>query len=190
MQTGFAWINAAIAAQELCRERGFPFAFIGGVAVQCWGEPRVTEDVDLTLFCGFGNEAPVIQAFLSRFTPRIPDAAEFAEERRVLLLKTSEGIPIDVALAGFPFEESLCRRAMLREFLPGISLQVCQADDLVVLKAFAGRSKDWMDIENILVRQGDRLDWDHILRELKPLVELKEAPEILVQLERLRRSVE
>jgi predicted nucleotidyltransferase len=181
MQTGFAWINAAIAAQELCRERGFPFAFIGGVAVQCWGEPRVTEDVDLTLFCGFGNEAPVIQAFLSRFTPRIPDAAEFAEERRVLLLKTSEGIPIDVAL---------CRRAVLREFLPGISLQVCQADDLVVLKAFAGRSKDWMDIENVLVRQGDRLDWDHILRELKPLVELKEAPEILVQLERLRRSVE
>ena len=47
-----------------------------------------------------------------------------------------------------------------------------------------------MDIENVLVRQGDRLDWDYILRELKPLVELKEAPEILVQLERLRRSVE
>jgi hypothetical protein len=47
-----------------------------------------------------------------------------------------------------------------------------------------------MDIDNVLVRQGDRLDWDHILRELKPLVELKEAPEILVQLERLRRSVE
>jgi hypothetical protein len=74
--------------------------------------------VDLTLFCGFGNETPVIQAFLSRFAPRIPDAAEFAEERRVILLKTSEGIPIDVALAGFPFEESLCRRAVLREFCP------------------------------------------------------------------------
>ena len=133
--------------------------------------------MELTLFCGFGNETPVIQAFLSRFAPRIPDAAEFAEERRVILLKTSEGIPIDVALAGFPFEESLCRRAVLREFLPGISLQVCQADDLVVLKAFAGRSKDWMDIENVLVRQGDRLDWDYILKELKPLVELKEAPE-------------
>ncbi len=79
---------------------------LAGVAVQCWGEPRVTEDVDLTLLCSFGNETPVIQAFLSRFAPRIPDAAEFAEERRVILLKTSEGIPIDVALAGFPFEES------------------------------------------------------------------------------------
>ena len=60
----------------------------------------------------------------------------------------------------------------------------------MVLKAFAGRSKDWMDIENVLVRQGDLLDWDYILKELKPLVELKEAPEALVHLERLRRSVE
>ncbi len=78
----------------------------------------------------------------------------------------------------------------MREFLPGILLQVCQADDLVVLRAFAGGSKDWMDIENVLVRQGDRLDWDYILKELKPLVELKEAPEVLIHLERLRRSVE
>jgi hypothetical protein len=38
MQTGFAWINAAVAAQELCRERSFPFAFIGGVAVHCWDD--------------------------------------------------------------------------------------------------------------------------------------------------------
>jgi hypothetical protein len=67
---------------------------------------RFSAGVNLTLFCGFGNETPVIQAFLSRFEPRIPDAAEFAEDRRVILLKTSEGIPIDVALAGFPFEES------------------------------------------------------------------------------------
>lgn len=190
MQTEFAWINAAVAAQALCHERRFPFAFIGGVAVQCWGEPRVTEDVDLTLFCGFGNETPVIQAFLERFAARIPDAAEFAEQRRVLLLKTPEGIPIDVALGGFPFEETLCRRAVLREFLPGVSLQVCRPEDLIVLKAFAGRAKDWMDVENVLIRQGDQLDWDHIWSELKPLAELKEAPEIMDQLARLKASSE
>ncbi len=190
MQTEFAWINAAVAAQALCHERRFPFAFIGGVAVQCWGEPRVTEDVDLTLFCGFGNETPVIQAFLERFAARIPDAAEFAEQRRVLLLKTLEGIPIDVALGGFPFEEALCRRAVLREFLPGVPLQVCRPEDLIVLKAFAGRAKDWMDVENVLIRQGDQLDWNHIRRELKPLADLKEAPEIMAQLERLKAAYE
>jgi hypothetical protein len=189
MPTEFAWITAAESAQSLCVERDFPFAFIGGVAVQCWGEPRVTEDVDLTLFCGFGNEAPVIQAFLERFTTRIPDAAEFAEQRRVLLLKSQEGIPIDVALGGFPFEEVLCRRAVQREFLPGIWLRVCRPEDLVILKAFAGRAKDWLDVENVLIRQGAGLDWGHIRRELQPLSVLKEAPEIMDQLERLRRSL-
>lgn len=188
MPASFAWIDAAVAVQALCHQHQFPFAFIGGVAVQCWGEPRVTEDVDLTVFCGFGKEDPVIRIFLAQFEPRIRDADRFAEAHRVLLLKTSEGIPIDVALAGLPFEESLCRRATRREFLPGISLQVCQPDDLIVLKAFAGRAKDWLDIENVLVRQGDSLDWAYIRRQLRPLVELKEAPETMDQLERLRKA--
>lgn len=52
----FKWINAAVAAQDVCRRHEFPFAFIGGVAVQRWGEPRVTVDVDITLFSGFGGE--------------------------------------------------------------------------------------------------------------------------------------
>jgi len=186
MAPRFPWIDAAIAAQALCEERGFAFAFIGGVAVQRWGEPRVTKDIDLTLFCGFGNEAPVIQAFLERFVPRVPDAAGFAEINRVLLLDTDDGIPVDVALGGFPFEESMTRRAQKHEYLPGVFLRVCTAEDLVVMKAFAGRPHDWTDVERILVRQKGKLDWPQIRRELKPLADLKEAPEILDHLERLR----
>jgi len=186
MAPRFPWIDAAIAAQALCEEREFSFAFIGGVAVQRWGEPRVTKDIDLTLFCGFGNEAPVIEAFLERFEPRVPDAAGFAEINRVLLLNTVDGIPIDVALGGFPFEDQMTRRARKHEYLPGVYLRICTAEDLVVMKVFAGRPHDWSDVERILIRQKGQIDWTHIRRELKPLAELKEAPEILDHLERLR----
>lgn len=186
MAPRFPWIEAAIAAQALCEEREFAFAFIGGVAVQRWGEPRVTKDIDLTLFCGFGNEAPVIEAFLERFEPRVPDAAGFAEINRVLLLNTVDGIPIDVALGGFPFEDQMTRRARKHEYLPGVYLRICTAEDLVVMKVFAGRPHDWSDVERILIRQKGQIDWTHIRRELKPLAELKEAPEILDHLERLR----
>jgi hypothetical protein len=186
MAPRFPWIDAAIAAQALCEEREFAFAFIGGVAVQRWGEPRVTKDIDLTLFCGFGNEAPVIEAFLERFEPRVPDAAGFAEINRVLLLNTVDGIPIDVALGGFPFEDQMTRRARKHEYLPGVYLRICTAEDLVVMKVFAGRPHDWSDVERILIRQKGQIDWTHIRRELKPLAELKEAPEILDHLERLR----
>lgn len=71
------------------------------------------------------------------------------------------------------------------EFEPGVRLTTCSAEDLVVLKAFAGRSKDWGDIESLCLRQGS-LDWEYIDRQLGPLVEAKEAPEILEHLRRVR----
>ncbi len=54
------------------------------------------------------------------------------------------------------------------------------------MKAFADRAKDWLDVEGIIIRQAGKLDWDYVVGQLRPLVELKEAPEILAQLERRR----
>ena len=63
----------------------------------------------------------------------------------------------------------------------------CSAEDLVVHKAFANREQDWADIERILMRQIKRLNVDLIFKELRPLLELKEAPEIE---DRLRKMME
>jgi predicted nucleotidyltransferase len=65
-------------------------------------------------------------------------------------------------------------------------LRTCSAEDLIVLKAFAGRGQDWVDVERIVVRQTGKLDWDYIRDQLRPLAALKEAPEILDQLEARR----
>ena len=65
------------------------------------------------------------------------------------------------------------------------SIRTCSAEDLIVLKAFASRPQDWLDVEKVIIRQGTRLDRSLIVEELKPLVELKEEPEILEQVERL-----
>ncbi|MDY0165339.1 MAG: hypothetical protein RBS80_02285 [Thermoguttaceae bacterium] len=59
-----------------------------------------------------------------------------------------------------------------------------------MLKAFAARPKDWLDIEGVIIRQTGRIDWTYIRRQLLPLVELKEAPEIMDELERRRRDCE
>ena len=66
---------------------------IGGVAVQRWGEPRQTRDVDLTLFTGLGREEEFVDTSLVHYAPRLPDA--FAIGRRVLLVETTTGIPLD-----------------------------------------------------------------------------------------------
>jgi hypothetical protein len=155
------------------------------VALQRWGEPRVTKDVDLTLVVGFGDEERYAEKLLQQFSPRIANAKDFAAANRVLLLQSPDGIGIDIALGGLPYEELVAARATPFEFLPGLSLLTCSAEDLVVLKTFADRDRDWSDVEGILLRQA-ALDWNYIESHLRPLAEAKESPQIVDRLSRLR----
>jgi predicted nucleotidyltransferase len=176
--------------QKFCEDRNWSFCIIGGLAVQHWSEPRFTKDVDITLLTGFGGEEGFIDAILANYESRVSDAREFALRQRVLLLRSSEGIGIDIALGALPFEEQAVRRAKKIEVEQGAALRLCTAEDLLVMKAFAGRAIDWNDVRGILVRQGTKqLDWRYIRRHLQPLSELKEAPEIMTTLESLRREV-
>ncbi len=153
--------------------------------MQRWGEPRVTRDIDVTVFVGFGSETKWISLLLEHFDERIPDAAQFAKQNRVLLLLDDQKTPIDVALGGFSFERNMIKRASEWGTPQRGTITTCSAEDLVVLKAFADRPQDWIDVENVLIRQGDRMDRDLVIRELQPLVALKEEPEILSRLKSL-----
>ena len=183
-------IKAAAELQAVCISHRWQFCFIGGIALLRWGKPRETVDADLTLLTGFGGEEPFIQTLLKHFEGRIPDTAQFAQDRRVLLLRSSKGVGLDVALAGLPFEELVVRHSSLFEYPSNITLRTGSAEDLVVLKAFASRGQDWVDIEGIIVRQTGQLDWSYIREQLAPLAALKGAPEILDQLERRRADFE
>ena len=158
---------------------------IGGLAVQRWGDPRQTRDVDLTLLTGLGGEQRFVDPILVRYRPRFPEARAFALERRVLLVETPNRIPIDIALGGLPYEARVVERSTPFAVEPAVTLVTCSAEDLVVLKAFAGRAQAWLDVEGIIVRQGPRLDRELVLAELQPLVELKEDPEAEPALRRL-----
>ena len=183
-----ALIRAAADLQAVCESHGWKFCIIGGLAVQRWGEPRETVDVDLTLLTGFDDESTFVTALLAAFVPRVPEAAAFARVNRVLLLRASSGVGLDIALGGLPFEESVVARSTMFSFPPDVSLRTCSAEDLVVFKAFADRPKDWVDVDGVLIRQSTALDWAYIRHHLSQLAELKEAPELVGKLERLRTS--
>jgi hypothetical protein len=165
---------AAAGVQAFCAARGWQCSVIGGLAVQRWGDPRQTRDVDLTLLTGLGGEERFIDPILSRYAGRFPEARQMAIERRVLLVETADGVPVDIALGGLPFEARIIARSTSFEVAPALVLVTCSAEDLVVLKAFANRMQDWLDIEGVIVRQGPNLDRSLILEELGPLLELKE----------------
>ncbi len=170
------------AAKEVCdfmKARRWKFCVIGGLAVQRWGEPRLTRDADLTLLTGFEHEEIYVDALLADFAPRRKDAREFALINRVLLLTAKNGAPVDISLAGLPFEEDIVAHATPFAFVQGIVLPTCSADDLFIMKAFTARPKDWMDAEGLVARQGKRLKRAYILAMLKDLSEAVYRPEIL-----------
>lgn len=178
-------LAAASEVEAFCRAQDWRFCFIGGLAVQRWGMPRFTQDVDLTLLADWGNEPAVAGHLLKRFEARFPNPLEFAVQHRVILLRTSENIEIDCALGGLPFEERAVARASSWRPIPSVTLTTCSAEDLIVHKVFAGRDRDWADIETILARQFDRLDLPLIRQEVVELLALKDDSESIARLERL-----
>lgn len=183
-------LEAAAEVQRFLQQQGWRFCFIGGLAVQVWGRQRATQYVDITLLTGLGDDEALIERLLERFKSRRPDAARFALAARVLLVEAANGVGVDIALGGLPFEEEIVSRARPREYVPGLSLVTCSAEDLIVLKAFAERGLDWFDVEGILVRQWEKLDLPYIRRQLAVLCEAKGSPDIMEELERLRQKVE
>jgi hypothetical protein len=178
-------LTAASELGSFCTTHGWKHCFIGGLAIQRWGEPRLTMDADLTLLTGFGNEESFVDKLLASFAESRSGARAIALHQRVLFIRASNGIRLDVALAAIDFEQRSISRATLWQPVDGVSLMTCSAEDLIVHKAYANRDKDWGDIGGILLRQGAKLDIALVFQELRPFVETIEEPEILSRLERM-----
>ncbi len=170
---------AAADLHAFLTARAWEFCLIGGVALQRWGEPRQTLDADFTVLTHFIRDEEYIDALLAAYPSRIPDARDFALRARVLLLRHCNGVGLDIALGGIPFEVASVARSSEWQAIPGVTLRTCSAEDLIVHKVFAGRNQDWADVEKVLKRQGRGLNVALIEGELAPLLALKESPESL-----------
>jgi len=180
-------LAAASEVQRFFKRHKWQFCIIGGLAVLRWGEPRTTQDVDVSLLTGFRGEEKFVDAILEQFVPRMDDARQFALTNRVVLCRASNGVTLDIVLAGWPFEERAIRRASAYRFAPRVSLVTASAEDMIVMKAFAGREMDWRDIRGIVETQ-PALDWRYIEREAKPLLDLKDDLSWLDRLRALRKE--
>ena len=165
--------------------RGIPYAIIGGIAVQRWGQPRLTRDVDLTILLPSGREESILHEIVTAFPSRIDDAVAFALQHRVLPVDVPGGSEADLSLGLPGYEEEVVARAVSYDLDGGRQERMCTAEDLLVHKALAGRPQDLMDIEGIVVRQGKALDVAYVRRWLNELARVAEDPEVASRFERV-----
>lgn len=176
--------EAAWEIHQFLTELQVSYAIIGGTAVQLWGEPRLTQDVDLTVATPLDDPDTFIKQILDRFDSRVKDAHQFARKSRVILVKASNDIPLDISLGLPGYEDQVVERAIWYELAPGKQIRLCSAEDLIIHKAVASRPQDIRDIEGVIYRQGSQLDAGYIRQWLTIFAELLENPDIPQAFER------
>jgi len=158
---------------------GRPWMIIGGLAAIARGVRRFTTDIDAAVR-GDGLCIDEVVGILDAeaIRPRIEDAAAFARANLVLLVRHEPtGIDLDVSLAWSSFEHEALAAATPCRF-GRVELPVVTADDLVVFKGIAGRSKDEEDIVTLLALHPS-IDRDRARQRLVALAALAEAPELV-----------
>lgn len=182
-------IAAAVGALERALARFGRHMVIGGIAVIARGVRRLTDDLDVALWAdGVDLDALLLRLAREDVTPRIADAAPFARQSQVLLLRhRKSGIDIDLSLASLPFEDAALDRAE-PVTIGRRRVRVAMPGDLIVYKAVAARERDRSDVERLLEIHGSAIDVVAVRRTVDELARALERPDLVDNLDLLIRK--
>lgn len=159
----------AATAAALERHR-VNYALIGGMAAGYRSQPRFTKDLDFLL------EIPqvTLPGLLETLAEQgyqidlIPTIREWLDHHMVVL--SYRGVRVDWLKAAIPAYQHVLDRATEETWL-GQRIRVASAEGLILMKLLAARTQDWLDIENLVAAQRDRLDVPWIRGEWQTLAD-------------------
>ena len=153
---------ALVAFARIARREHLRWYVFGAEAVNLYGFPRRTADLDITL----DLEARDPMAFSARlraagFALRFPDEAFVRTTRVIPVVHAPTGLPVDLVLAGPGLEQLFLERARRRR-VAGIQVPVIAPEHLIITKLLAHRPKDLEDVRELLALRGESLDHAHV----------------------------
>jgi hypothetical protein len=121
-----------LAVHRALAEAGLPHAIGGAIALSIYGAPRDTVDIDVNVFV-LPERRPEVRAALDPLP--------------------LDGHPVHVFYSHDPLHEEMARK--VREVpYAGATIPLVAPEHLVIRKAMLDRTKDWLDIEAILIASG------------------------------------
>ncbi len=149
--------RALAEAAAIFDQENIPYMVIGGVAVIIWGNTRATIDIDVTVWVEEDALEPTIMRLSQRLLARVDDPCAFTKRTRVLPVKATSGVPIDIIFATLPFERQAIEDAE-EKTLGESRVRVCRVSDLIVHKILSERPRDREDVRFLITRYADSLD--------------------------------
>jgi len=176
-------VELILRLHEALQGAKLPHAFGGALALAwCISEPRATADIDLNVFVSV-NE-------FNRVLAELPAEITVTTRERHLLERDGQvrlwwaGVPIDLFLATSDYHDAVGGRIVFRPFA-GADIPFLACRDLAVFKAFFDRSKDWVDIEQMVL--ADSFDVSDVIAELSE--HLGPDDHRIARLEALRKQI-
>lgn len=166
--------ETAFAFDRACRTAEVGYAFIGGIAVIAWGQPRTTSDVDALLTPprdfrrlveALGAEG--LEASVEDFSDSLQDGSH------VTVFDARGRFHVDVKLARKETEREQVAAAT-DVVLDRGTLRVASPEHTVAYKLVFGSEQDVKDARSIVVRQEGRLDLAR-LRALARRLDVEDA---------------
>jgi hypothetical protein len=143
---------------RLLASLGKDYAVIGAHAVNCWLEPRLTGDIDVTVAAD-RTQLESLRERLSREGFRVSReyGAEASSGPDFVAFVSADGeIVIELQVAKTAFQREVVQRAVCTPQ----GLRVATVEDLIVLKLIADRIKDQPDLVGLLGLGA--LDWAYV----------------------------
>jgi len=167
--------------------RKIPFMLIGGQAVLVHGEPRLTQDIDVTLGVPPTQLDDLLELCDSARLEPLPEHPQaFVRETFVLPAEDrATGVRVDFIFSTTLYEAQAIRRAE-RLSVGGHDVPFATPEDLLLHKLFAGRPRDLEDVRGVIRRKGKQLDWAYLTRWAKELASAPGREHLVEQVERLR----
>lgn len=160
---------------------------IGGQAVLLHGEPRLTQDVDVTIGVGPDRVKDLLGVCDALGIEPLPeDPATFVRETFVLpAADPGTGVRVDLIFSTTPYEAQAIDRAVLVD-VGSRHVPFATAEDLLLHKLFAGRPRDVEDAAGVVRRKGPELDWEYLGHWARQFAMIPGREEMPAQLDALR----
>jgi hypothetical protein len=171
------------------RRHDLAFMIIGGQAVLLHGEPRLTQDIDITLKALPDRLPALLQVCDAAALEPLPeDVFDFVRRTFVVPAAARDtGIRVDFIFSSTPYEGQAIERAV-PVTLAGVPVPFATAEDVIIHKLFAARPRDLEDAMGVVRRQGKDLDWDYIRLWLEQFAQRPGRETVLDALEALLRE--
>jgi hypothetical protein len=81
--------DGAVEVGDFLTNHAIDYVVIGGLAVQVWGDARLTRDADLTIASSVETGVgPLVELITAAFESRVPDPVAFARQTTMILIRT------------------------------------------------------------------------------------------------------